>query len=168
MPSLDTSLIIDDVNTVNLAMASADLNDNINIIQPLHHKHNQNSYAFNFDGQDRSWLQTIIDSSHLITFCISISVIIYGSFRSLNIDKENQTIMQQNESRKGLLLNQDGNENEEDPNDEYQQTQSIQTIDSAQALFIPIAASISLLLMFFFFDSIQTAFVICTSSNFDC
>jgi hypothetical protein len=41
--------------------------------------------------------------------------------------------------------------------------QSTQNIDSAQALFIPIAASISLLLMFFFFDSIQTAFVICTS-----
>ena len=41
------------------------------------------------------WLQTIIDSSHLITFCISISVIIYGSFRSLNIDKENESYTMQ-------------------------------------------------------------------------
>lgn len=43
---------------------------------------------------------------------------------------------------------------------------SVQTIDSIQALFIPVVASISLLFMFFFFDSIQTAFVICTSSNY--
>ena len=43
--------------------------------------------------------------------------------------------------------------------------QSTQNIDSTQALFIPVAASVSLLLMFFFFDSIQTAFVICTSGK---
>ncbi len=45
-------------------------------------------------------------------------------------------------------------------NDQHQATQ---TIDSTHALIIPIAASFSLLLMFFFFESIQTAFLLCTS-----
>ena len=49
-------------------------------------------------SETRSWLQTIIDSSHLITFCVSISVIIYGSFRSLNIDKENDSYIKQQDS----------------------------------------------------------------------
>lgn len=148
------------------------------------------------DLQTRSWLQTIIDSSHLITFCISISVIIYGSFRSLTIDKENDTytrhqqVAKEKRSKTKLLLleattsGQDNSElvvveNEcvenvdDDDLDESDvgvngqgdllEHQSTQNIDSTQALFIPVAASISLLLMFFFFDSIQTAFVICTS-----
>ena len=46
----------------------------------------------------RTWLQTLIDSSHLITFCISISVIIYGSFRSLNIDRDNDSYSKQQDS----------------------------------------------------------------------
>jgi signal peptide peptidase-like protein 3 len=147
------------------------------------------------DLQTRSWLQTIIDSSHLITFCISISVIIYGSFRSLTIDKENDTytrhqqVAKEKRSKTKLLLLEatSGQENselvvvdnecvenvDEDDLDESDvgvngqgdllEHQSTQNIDSTQALFIPVAASISLLLMFFFFDSIQTAFVICTS-----
>jgi len=104
-----------------------------------------------------TWLHKLIDSSHLITFCISISVIIYGSFRSLNIDV-----------RKAASISDESidNKNEQDSENEQQNfQQSIQTIDSTQALIIPIAASVSLLLMFFFFDSIQTAFLICTSSN---
>uniref|UniRef100_A0A4W3HQS4 Signal peptide peptidase 3 n=1 Tax=Callorhinchus milii TaxID=7868 RepID=A0A4W3HQS4_CALMI len=40
---------------------------------------------------------------------------------------------------------------------------SIQTIDSTQALFLPIGASVSLLVMFFFFDSVQVVFTICTA-----
>ena len=59
----------------------------------------------------------------------------------------------------------ENDENSDNDTDQEHQHQSTQNIDSAQALFIPIAASISLLLMFFFFDSIQTAFVICTSGN---
>jgi len=156
----------------------------------------------------RSWLQTIIDSSHLITFCISISVIIYGSFRSLTIDQENDSYTRQQQQfskekrerkqrrrrstsggsvKKNLLdagsseacgsdlgvENEDGVDENDDDDDmdesnvnnqgDLHEHQSTQNIDSAQALFIPVAASISLLLMFFFFDSIQTAFVICTS-----
>lgn len=41
----------------------------------------------------------------------------------------------------------------------------IQTIDSTQALFLPIGASVSLLVMFFFFDSVQVVFTICTAGN---
>ena len=107
---------------------------------------------------ENTWLRKIIDSSHLITFCISISVIIYGSFRSLNIDVSKA-------SAEAAANDLDHDDDDED-NEQYNQNfQSIQTIDSTQALIIPVAASISLLLMFFFFDSIQTAFLICTSSK---
>ena len=41
----------------------------------------------------------------------------------------------------------------------------IQTIDSTQALFLPIGASVSLLVMFFFFDSVQVVFTICTAGK---
>lgn len=110
--------------------------------------------ATNQPADNETWLKKLIDSSHLITFCISISVIIYGSFRSLNIDSNSARAEKSN-------LNEDDLDDEDD-DEQYQQ--QIQTIDSTQALIIPVAASISLLLMFFFFDSIQTAFLICTSS----
>lgn len=42
----------------------------------------------------------------------------------------------------------------------------IQTIDSTQALFLPIGASVSLLVMFFFFDSVQVVFTICTAGKY--
>lgn len=40
---------------------------------------------------------------------------------------------------------------------------SVQTLDTMQALCLPLGASISLLVMFFFFDSMQTLFAICTA-----
>ena len=42
----------------------------------------------------------------------------------------------------------------------------VQTLSVSQALFIPAAASVSLILMFYFFESIQTIFLICTASKF--
>ena len=39
----------------------------------------------------------------------------------------------------------------------------IQTLDSLQAMCLPLGASISLLVMFFFFDSMQMLFAICTA-----
>lgn len=165
----------------------------------------------NGDFAPRSWLQTIVDSSHLLTFCISISVIIYGSFRSLNIDKdndeyskhqddlsvnkmmkrkkkkrmrkkvvskvvtnlaeENEFLVQESQTTTETLSittsidfdsDSDSCSSQTSDDTEYEH-QTIQNIDSYQAMFIPVAASISLLLMFFFFESIQTAFVICTS-----
>ena len=41
----------------------------------------------------------------------------------------------------------------------------MQTIDSCQAMFLPIGASVSLLVMFLFFDSLQMVFAVCTASK---
>ena len=41
----------------------------------------------------------------------------------------------------------------------------MQTIDTCQAMFLPIGASISLLIMFLFFDSLQMVFAVCTASR---
>nr|XP_006820605.1 PREDICTED: signal peptide peptidase-like 3-like isoform X1 [Saccoglossus kowalevskii] len=39
----------------------------------------------------------------------------------------------------------------------------VHSIDTTQAMFLPIGASVSLLVMFFFFDSMQMVFAICTA-----
>ncbi|KAL1453840.1 hypothetical protein WDU94_010151, partial [Cyamophila willieti] len=39
----------------------------------------------------------------------------------------------------------------------------VQTLDAMQALCLPLGASISLLIMFFFFDSMQMLFAVCTA-----
>lgn len=44
--------------------------------------------------------------------------------------------------------------------------QDVQTLDTMQALCLPLGASISLLVMFFFFDSMQMLFAICTASKY--
>jgi len=41
----------------------------------------------------------------------------------------------------------------------------VQTLDTPQALCLPLGASVSLLVMFFFFDSMQMLFAICTASK---
>lgn len=43
----------------------------------------------------------------------------------------------------------------------------VQTLDTMHALCLPLGASISLLIMFFFFDSMQMLLAICTASKFD-
>lgn len=128
----------------------------------------------------------------MITFFISIVVIVYGSFKSLNLDKkfnecqgDGNSYTGKGESQKLFSQNgdinqtddQNANEMDDDDDDDDENglfskhscdrdgVDSVQTIDSVQALFIPVVASLSLLFMFFFFDSIQTVFVICTSSN---
>ena len=42
---------------------------------------------------------------------------------------------------------------------------NVQTLDTMHALCLPLGASISLLVMFFFFDSMQMLFAICTASK---
>uniref|UniRef100_A0A4X1T6G8 Signal peptide peptidase like 3 n=1 Tax=Sus scrofa TaxID=9823 RepID=A0A4X1T6G8_PIG len=69
---------------------------------------------------------------------------------SLNMDFENQDKEKDNNSSSGSFNGNSTNN-------------SIQTIDSTQALFLPIGASVSLLVMFFFFDSVQVVFTICTA-----
>ena len=42
----------------------------------------------------------------------------------------------------------------------------VQTLDVGQALFMPVGASLSLLIMFLFFDSLQLMFAVCTASMY--
>ncbi|KAK2705590.1 hypothetical protein QYM36_015844 [Artemia franciscana] len=88
---------------------------------------------------------SLIDSSRVSTFLISILLIVYGSFRSLNLEQEAKE--KQNQSGK----------------DGKPVAENIQTLDGIQALCLPLGASISLLVMFFFFDSMQLLFAICTA-----
>ncbi|KAJ8312819.1 hypothetical protein KUTeg_010192 [Tegillarca granosa] len=92
---------------------------------------------------------TVMDSSRLSTFVISILLIVYGSFRSLNLEQENRD----KEKEKEKLTGAPATENEG----------NMQTIDTCQAAFLPIGASVSLLIMFLFFDSLQMVFAICTA-----
>ncbi|XP_052075262.1 signal peptide peptidase-like 3 [Mytilus californianus] len=94
---------------------------------------------------------SIMDSSRLSTFVISILLIVYGSFRSLNMEKEN--VEREREKEKDSFIGNTSAENES----------NMQTIDTCQAAFLPIGASVSLLIMFFFFDSLQMVFAICTA-----
>lgn len=41
------------------------------------------------------------------------------------------------------------------------------TLDTMHALCLPLGASISLLVMFFFFDSMQMLFAVCTASEYE-
>ena len=58
-------------------------------------------------------------------------------------------------------------DDEEDENDESgepkKNNNGVQTLDSLQAMCLPLGASISLMIMFFFFDSMQILFAICTA-----
>lgn len=91
---------------------------------------------------------SVVDSSRLSTFVISILLIVYGSFRSLNLEQENREKEKDKNNYSGFTGENDGN---------------VQTIDTCQAMFLPIAASVSLLVMFLFFDSLQMVFAICTA-----
>ena len=86
-----------------------------------------------------SYIFSIMDSSRVSTFFISILLIVYGSFRSLAMEEDS------------------------DDEDDEDKKPGVQTLDSWQALCLPLGASISLLIMFFFFDSMQMLFAICTA-----
>uniref|UniRef100_A0A8C9VW18 Signal peptide peptidase 3 n=1 Tax=Scleropages formosus TaxID=113540 RepID=A0A8C9VW18_SCLFO len=105
-----------------------------------------------------SWAYSLVDSSQVSTFLISILLIVYGSFRSLNMDFENQEKDKDGNSSTSSTFN-----NNNPNNSKFLIDLCIQTIDSTQALFLPIGASVSLLVMFFFFDSVQVVFTICTA-----
>lgn len=102
--------------------------------------------------QTYSWAYSLVDSSQVSTFLISILLIVYGSFRSLNMDEPGPG--EKDKEGGGHSPNCTGASSTNN---------SIQTIDSTQALFLPIGASVSLLVMFFFFDSVQVVFTICTA-----
>ncbi len=94
-------------------------------------------------ASDPYYIFSIMDTSRVSTFFISILLIVYGSFRSLAMEEEDD-------------------ENEEGEEGKGSKS-GVQTLDSWQALCLPLGASISLLVMFFFFDSMQILFAICTA-----
>jgi len=102
---------------------------------------------------DHAWAYSIVDSSRVSTFFISILLIVYGSFRSLALEEEDK---EKDEK--------DGKDSTSSASSTSSSSASgIQTLDSLQAMCLPLGASISLLVMFFFFDSMQMLFASCTA-----
>lgn len=101
-----------------------------------------------------------MDSSRVSTFLISILLIVYGSFRSLNMEQEAREREKEKE-RKNLLNGLASGTGITDGS----AGSGVQTLDTMHALCLPLGASISLLIMFFFFDSMQMLFAICTASK---
>ncbi|XP_039257429.2 signal peptide peptidase-like 3 [Styela clava] len=107
--------------------------------------------SVSIDKGSYTWAFSVLDSSRVSTFVIAILLVVYGSFRSINMDqKPSNPGSKSNEGGSGSSVVNDV-------------TSGFQTIDSAQALCLPIGASVSLLIMFFFFDSMQLVFAICTA-----
>jgi signal peptide peptidase-like protein 3 len=100
---------------------------------------------------------SVVDSSRLSTFIISILLIVYGSFRSLNIEREHK---EKEKEKDKLAVTSTFTPNAVPASDTNSGTQ---TIDVWQALFMPFGASLSLLIMFLFFDSLQIIFAISTA-----
>ena len=69
---------------------------------------------------------SIMDSSRVSTFFISILLIVYGSFRSLSMEEEGKS--------------EDGEEKEK-------KESNVTTLDSVQAMCLPLGASLSLLII---------------------
>ncbi|KRT85148.1 Peptidase [Oryctes borbonicus] len=107
--------------------------------------------AANAQTVEYQWAYNIVDSSRVSTFLISMLLIVYGSFRSLNMEQEAR---ERATGSTNCLLN---------PSTQSQTDNNVQTLDTLQALCLPLGASISLLVMFFFFDSMQMLFAICTA-----
>ncbi|KAK6636557.1 Signal peptide peptidase-like 3 [Polyplax serrata] len=103
--------------------------------------------------EEYQWAYSIMDSSRVSTFLISILLIVYGSFRSLNMEEEAREREKEKEHSKHVSGLSNG----------QSRTEGVQTLDTIQALCLPLGASISLLIMFFFFDSMQMLFAICTA-----
>ncbi|KXJ27821.1 signal peptide peptidase-like 3 [Exaiptasia diaphana] len=99
---------------------------------------------------EHHWFYMLLDTSRVLTIIISILLIVYGSFRALGLDTackndESETEQASNGSLFSGIL--DG----------------FQTITTAQAIFLPVGASCSLLVMFFFFNTLQFFFALCTA-----
>jgi len=102
------------------------------------------------------WAYSIVDSSRVSTFFISILLIVYGSFRSLALEEDKNL----EDAKDKDSVDKDGNK---DGGSKMSNSSGIQTLDSLQAMCLPLGASVSLLVMFFFFDSMQMLFAICTA-----
>jgi len=90
------------------------------------------------------WFDMLFETSRLLTFVVSIGIILYGSRRALEIEER-------------LKEDESSGKNKDTSKDD------IFTIDSRQAVFFPLGASCSLLCFFFFFSLLQFFFLILVS-----
>lgn len=102
---------------------------------------------------------SVMDSSRVSTCLISMLLIVYGSFRSLNMEQEQREKekKRQSECATNLLTGE--------PIPMCEHHSKFATLDTFHALCLPLGASVSLLVMFFFFDSMQLLFAVCTASE---
>ncbi|XP_055374242.1 signal peptide peptidase-like 3 isoform X2 [Condylostylus longicornis] len=115
---------------------------------------NENIQNENIHG-DYHWAM-VMDSSRVSTCLISMLLIVYGSFRSLNIEQESrerQEKKKQNDDMTNLITGESV----------LKEQSRFATLDAMHALCLPLGASVSLLIMFFFFDSMQLLFAVCTA-----
>lgn len=113
--------------------------------------------------REYQWAYSIMDSSRVSTFLISMLLIVYGSFRSLNMEQEARERQERERDRSNSLTGLTTDSMSSRHSNSCSADNSVQTLDTMQALCLPLGASISLLVMFFFFDSMQTLFAICTA-----
>ncbi|CAK9300974.1 unnamed protein product [Gordionus sp. m RMFG-2023] len=124
-----------------------------------------------------SWL---FDTSRFSTFFISTAIIVYACFRSLNNEKQEILLLPNDETAEdreklidppsdlkgeaAVALDMKGHNEHYRENklvdDKYE---NFQMLNSTQALLLPLGASVTLLLMFYFFDSMQVAMTISTA-----
>lgn len=107
----------------------------------------------NMEYREYQWAYSIMDSSKVSACVISMLLIVYGSFRSLNMEREARERAERDREA-GLLLGGHASSS---------QTSNVQTLDTMQALCFPLGSSVALLVMFFFFDSMQTLVAISTA-----
>ncbi|OQV25368.1 Signal peptide peptidase-like 3 [Hypsibius exemplaris] len=100
-------------------------------------------------ASDFDWVYTLMDSSRVSTFLISILLIVYGSFRSLNLEQQSASSTEADKKNEKSADSSAGSSHTD--------------VDAFQAMCLPVGASISLLVMFFFFDSMQAIFAGCTA-----
>lgn len=103
-----------------------------------------------------------MDSSRVSTCLISMLLIVYGSFRSLNMEQEarerdEKKRQEAAESSLGLLTGEPTDPKGTEAENKFA------NLDTVHALCLPLGASVSLLVMFFFFDSMQMLFAVCTA-----
>ncbi|XP_013167858.1 PREDICTED: signal peptide peptidase-like 3 isoform X2 [Papilio xuthus] len=108
----------------------------------------------NMEYQEYKWAYSIMDSSKVSACLISMLLIVYGSFRSLNMEREARERAER--EREATLL---GGK----PVPSCSHSSNVQTLNTMQALCFPLGSSVALLIMFFFFDSMQTLVAICTA-----
>lgn len=104
-----------------------------------------------------------MDSSRVSTYLISILLIVYGSFRSLNMEQEAR---EKEKEKEHLNLLTGITSTSGIANLDSASGKGVLTLDALHVLCLPLGASISLLVMFFFFDSMQMLFATCTASEY--